>query len=97
MKFYLHILFVVLLAAFAYAAAPQKQVVVSYPNDTPDSVVEQAKAAVREAGGIITHEYKLIKAFAANVPAKVVQSVQALGSKYNVVVEEDQVVTALNG
>lgn len=49
MKFYLHILFVVLLAAFAYAAAPQKQVVVSYPNDTPDSVVEQAKAAVREA------------------------------------------------
>lgn len=42
-------------------ATPQKAVIVSYPNDTPDSVVEQAKNAIKAAGGIITHEYQLIK------------------------------------
>jgi hypothetical protein len=43
------------------AAQPQKAVIVSYPNDTPDSIVDQAKDAIIAAGGIITHEYKLIK------------------------------------
>jgi hypothetical protein len=40
---------------------PQKAVIVSYPNDTPDSIVDQAKDAILAAGGVITHEYKLIK------------------------------------
>ena len=40
---------------------PQKSVIVSYPNDTPDSVVQQAMGAIKDAGGMITHEYKLIK------------------------------------
>ena len=43
------------------AAQPQKAVIVSYPNDTPDSIVDQAKEAILAAGGIITHEYILIK------------------------------------
>lgn len=43
------------------AAQPQKAVIVSYPNDTPDSIVDQAKDAIVAAGGVITHEYKLIK------------------------------------
>lgn len=43
------------------AAQPQKSVIVSYPNDTPDSIVNQAKDAIVAAGGVITHEYKLIK------------------------------------
>lgn len=43
------------------ATAPQKSVIVSYPDETPDSVVEQAKNAIVAAGGMITHEYKLIK------------------------------------
>ena len=42
-------------------ASPQKAVIVSYPNDTPDSVVDQAKDAIKAAGGTITHEYQLIK------------------------------------
>lgn len=40
---------------------PQKSVIVSYPDNTPDSVVDQAKDAIKAAGGFITHEYKLIK------------------------------------
>ena len=43
------------------AVQPQKSVIVSYPNDTPDGIVDQAKDAIIAAGGVITHEYKLIK------------------------------------
>jgi hypothetical protein len=39
----------------------QKSVIISYPDTTPDSVVEQAKKAIIEGGGVITHEYHLIK------------------------------------
>lgn len=42
-------------------AQPQKSVIVSYPADTPDSVLSQAKEAILQAGGFITHEYKIIK------------------------------------
>jgi hypothetical protein len=45
-------------------------------------------------GGVITHEYKsLIKGFAATAPTKVVNSVKALGEKYQAIVEDDQVVS----
>jgi hypothetical protein len=53
-----------LLALVAVASAvtqPQKSYIISYPNDTPDSVVYQAMDAIKAAGGMITHEYKLIK------------------------------------
>jgi hypothetical protein len=43
------------------ALAPQKAVIVTYPEDTPNSVVDKAMEAITEAGGIITHEYKLFK------------------------------------
>jgi hypothetical protein len=57
MRFALSVLFVALLAAFAMAAAPYKSVIMSWPNDTPDSVVEAAKQAIIDAKGTITHEY----------------------------------------
>ena len=44
----------------ALAVDVQKSVIVSYPADTPKSVVDQAKQAVRDGGGIVTHEYTLI-------------------------------------
>jgi Mrp family chromosome partitioning ATPase len=50
-----------LVAVVLGAAMPQKAVIVSYPDETPDSVVDQAKSAIKAAGGMITHEYKLIK------------------------------------
>jgi hypothetical protein len=57
MRFALTALFGALLAAFAMAAGPQKSVIMSWPNDTPDSVVEAAKQAIIDAKGTITHEY----------------------------------------
>ncbi len=43
------------------ATMPQKAVIVSYPDNTPSEVINQAMDAIRAAGGVITHEYKLIK------------------------------------
>lgn len=49
MRFFLGTFILALLAAFALAAAPQKPIVVSYPKDTPESVLEEAKAAIVKA------------------------------------------------
>ncbi|KAF2861237.1 hypothetical protein K470DRAFT_246015 [Piedraia hortae CBS 480.64] len=92
MKFALNLFVIAFLTALALAAAPERQVIVSYPNDTPVSVLEQAKAAIVKAGGIIEHEYNIIKGFAAKAPAKALETVHTLGAKYNVLIEDDQVV-----
>jgi hypothetical protein len=114
MKFTIHLLLIAFLMALAYAATDSKQVIVSYPKDTPDSVIEHAMSVIKEAvsrhritycicsnkiqGGIITHEYKtLIKGFAATAPTKVVNSVKALGEKYQAIVEDDQVMSVAGG
>lgn len=54
-------LVVFLFSATVLAIAPQKAVILTYPEGTPDSVMDQAKDAIRTAGGVITHEYKIIK------------------------------------
>jgi hypothetical protein len=59
-------LFAILIAALTLlsgviAVDVQKSVIISYPAETPDSVVDQAKKAIIEGGGLITHEYHLIK------------------------------------
>ncbi|OCK91254.1 uncharacterized protein K441DRAFT_616419 [Cenococcum geophilum 1.58] len=90
-------LLVALLAAYVMAVAPQKSVIVSYPDNTPDSVLSKAKEAIVKAGGVITHEYKIIKAFACNAPAAILETVQAWGSQYNAVIEEDSTVNAYGG
>lgn len=59
--FFFNYLFAWLFAIAVIAVAPQKAVVVTYPENTPDSVMQQAKDAITQAGGIITHEYQLIK------------------------------------
>lgn len=50
-------LLLTLLLAFTWATSPQRSVIVSYPDDTPDSVLDEAKSAVKQAGGMIIHEY----------------------------------------
>jgi len=82
-----------LAAAVFGAQMPQKAVIVSYPDNTPDSILDQAKAAIKAAGGMVTHEYKLIKGFAAKAPAKVLENVQMWGNDYHAVIEEDQMVS----
>lgn len=49
MRFAFGIFLFALLAAFALAVAPQKPVIVSYPNDTPQSVIDQAMDAIKKA------------------------------------------------
>ena len=49
MKFQLLLSLLGLLAVTVSGIATQKAVIVSYPNDTPDSVVNQAMDAVRES------------------------------------------------
>ncbi|KAN0110343.1 hypothetical protein V8E51_006730 [Hyaloscypha variabilis] len=86
-----------LLTVVMAAAQPQKAVIVSYPNDTPDSIIDAAKDAIVAAGGVITHEYKLIKGFAAKASAKVLDTVQTMGNDYHAVIEEDQMVSIVGG
>jgi hypothetical protein len=40
---------------------------------------------------------RVYRGFAAKAPAKILESVQAWGSEYNAVVEEDQMVEAVGG
>jgi len=51
MRLFLGTFLLALLVAFALAAVPQKPIVVSYPADTPESVLEEAKAAIVKAVG----------------------------------------------
>jgi len=51
MRFIIFSLLVALLATFAMATAPQRSVIISWPNDTPDEIVEQSKEAIRKAKG----------------------------------------------
>jgi hypothetical protein len=49
MKLLFHILLLAVLSAFAGAVTAQKPVIVSYPADTPQSVLEQAMDAIKKA------------------------------------------------
>ncbi|KAF2672455.1 hypothetical protein BT63DRAFT_452961 [Microthyrium microscopicum] len=73
---------------------PQKSVVISFPKDTPGHILDQAKEAITQAGGFITHEYKIFKGFAATAPVKAFDAVKALSAQYLPVIEEDQIITA---
>lgn len=63
--------FALLVAAFAAAAlavsVPQHAVIVSYPDNTPDSVLDEAKHAIKAAGGVVTHEYSKLGSQAATL------------------------------
>ncbi|CAG8975551.1 hypothetical protein HYALB_00005619 [Hymenoscyphus albidus] len=97
MKFATSLSVLALAAVALGATVPHKAVIVSYPDETPDEIIQEAMAAIKSAGGLITHEYKLIKGFAAKAPAKILEQVQALGNDYHVVVEEDQMVSIVGG
>ncbi|GAP88956.1 putative proteinase propeptide protein [Rosellinia necatrix] len=80
------------IAQGAFAVDIQKAIIMSFPHETPDDVVSRAMDDIRKAGGTITHEYKLLKGFAAKAPQKILETVTAWSSEYNAVIEEDQVV-----
>ncbi|KAF2741927.1 hypothetical protein M011DRAFT_482120 [Sporormia fimetaria CBS 119925] len=86
-----------LLATYAMAVAPFKRVIISYPNETPQKVVDDAMKAIEDAGGKITHKYNIIKGFAAIAPAVVLEKVEVMSTKYPAEVEEDGIVTTQEG
>ncbi|KAL6707044.1 hypothetical protein ACN47E_004796 [Coniothyrium glycines] len=96
MRFTILSLLLASLAAFAMAVAPQRSVIISWPNDTPDHIVEDAKEAIRKAKGVITHEYNIIKGFAAHAPASALEFVSTMSDVYKCEIEEDGVVTTQN-
>ena len=51
MRFTILSVFVALFATFVMATAPHRSVIISWPNDTPDDIVEQSKDAIRKAQG----------------------------------------------
>jgi hypothetical protein len=60
MKLSIFMLLTIVVGVFS-ALVPQKAVIVTYPEDTPNHVLDKAMEAIEAAGGMITHEYKLIK------------------------------------
>ncbi|KAL4941013.1 hypothetical protein BDV06DRAFT_195462 [Aspergillus oleicola] len=75
--------------------ALSKSILVTYPKDTPDSVIESAKQDVKNAGGTITHEYSLVvKGFSASdASEEAIQQISTQSTTYKPTVEEDQTVS----
>ncbi|TKA24122.1 hypothetical protein B0A50_06862 [Salinomyces thailandicus] len=96
MKLSITVLLVALFAVLGMAASSEKQVIISYPKGTPTSVMEEAMAEVRKAGGVIEHEYSLIMGFVAKGPAAIFDTVQTMGASNDVLVEEDSEVHAID-
>ncbi|KAB2105060.1 hypothetical protein AG0111_0g7062 [Alternaria gaisen] len=96
MRFAIFSFLVALLATLIMATAPHRSVIISWPKDTPDEIVEQSKEAIRQAKGVITHEYNIIKGFAAQAPASALEMVSTLSDVYKCEIEEDGIVTTQN-
>ncbi|KAH8726073.1 hypothetical protein GQ44DRAFT_614557 [Phaeosphaeriaceae sp. PMI808] len=92
MRFALTSLTIALLATLTMAVAPHKSVIMSWPNDTPDSVIEAAKQKIIDGNGVITHEYNIIKGFACHAPASVFEVVSTMDTKHKPEIEEDGIV-----
>ena len=63
MRFFLLSLLVALLAICVSAAVQQKPVMVTFPSDTPQSVIDNAMDAIKSAGGMVTHEFSALPPF----------------------------------
>ncbi|CRG83217.1 hypothetical protein PISL3812_00568 [Talaromyces islandicus] len=79
-----------------FAVESQKSVIISFPDNTPDSVILEAKKTITDAGGWITHEYNLFKGFAAKATSNALQTISTTSTNFLPVIEEDQVVS-ING
>ena len=57
MRFFIFTLLVALFFVATHAVKQQKAVIITYPEDTPDHEVDKAIDVLKEAGGVVTHEY----------------------------------------
>jgi len=74
---------------FAITAATDSQVLVTFPKTTPESIVEDAMNKVKDAGGIISHEFTLIKGFVASTEAEILDEIRTLSTEFPAKIEED--------
>ncbi|KAH9826400.1 inhibitor propeptide protein [Teratosphaeria destructans] len=93
MRIYLLLLAVFAALGFGSTSTPPKPYIISYPDDTDASVIHQARKAIEDAGGVIEHEYTLIKALAVKASKTMLEPVQAMGTEHNVLIEEDQTIS----
>jgi hypothetical protein len=61
MRFFIFSLLVALFFGVASAIVQQKAFIVTYPENTPSGVIDHAMQMIKDAGGLITHEYQLIR------------------------------------
>ena len=61
MRFIRVIALVGIIAVGVNGLAPQRQVLVTYPNEAPQSDLDDCKNSIEAAGGQILHEFNLFK------------------------------------
>ncbi|RMZ77871.1 hypothetical protein DV738_g4199, partial [Chaetothyriales sp. CBS 135597] len=93
MRIYLIAFIAALLAVCASAVVQLQSVIVSYPEDTPQSIIDQAVEVVKSTGGIVTHEFKIIRGFAAQASEATLEAIKAVGDQYVPLIECDGVVS----
>ncbi|KAL1971669.1 hypothetical protein VTN31DRAFT_2290 [Thermomyces dupontii] len=89
-------LFFLITALFAFALAAsveKKSFIVMFPKDTPNSVIDDAKKAIIDGGGLITHTFDIFRGFAAEAPTTAMETVRTLSTDYQPIIEEDQPVS----
>ncbi|KAI0137468.1 hypothetical protein BJ170DRAFT_678313 [Xylariales sp. AK1849] len=92
MRFFSTLVAALAVAQGVVAAGPQKSIIVTYPSGVSTDIVNRAMDEIRKAGGTITHEYNLIKGFAAKATETSIQSLSAWSTEYGVHIEDDQTV-----
>ncbi|KAJ4289719.1 hypothetical protein N0V90_011049 [Kalmusia sp. IMI 367209] len=94
MRFALISFIVALLAAVTMAVPPNfYDVIISFPKEAPDYLLDEAKQAVRNGKGTITHEYTIIKGFSAKVPGNLFAGIRALSTEFPAIIEGDGLMT----
>ncbi|KAH6656474.1 hypothetical protein BKA67DRAFT_654813 [Truncatella angustata] len=97
MRFFKTIVAALAVAQGAFAVDQQKSIIVTFPNEVGSDVINRAMDEIKKAGGVITHEYNLIKGFAAKAPQKVIESMSVwTTSEYHATIEDDQPVQISN-
>ncbi|KAK6523916.1 hypothetical protein TWF281_001880 [Arthrobotrys megalospora] len=98
-------LFITFVSAAAIASGQEDKVgwVVSFKDETPDSVVAKTVDALKKAGAEIDHEFSIIKGYAIKATKSVIDEflgldvVTSLKAEWKPIVEEDGVVTTFGG
>ncbi|KAK9779350.1 hypothetical protein AB5N19_00999 [Seiridium cardinale] len=93
MRFFTTAVAALAVAQGAFAVDQQKSIIVTFPNDVADNIIDRAMGDITKAGGVITHQYNLIKGFAAQAPQKAIEAMTVWTTgEYHATVEEDQIV-----